>query len=778
MTRRILDLHARYQLAGDANGKYATLRDLSAAAVTREQYLASIIDEHPAEVIRAAVSARARAALPRDVQRHVEEEVTTEGQIEVLHEDGPDGSRYHYFLDRPEGRMALHFAADAPVLQTGDTVRAAGVRVQQALALGSGTTALSVQAAALPNTFGAQKTAVILVNFQDKPTDAWVTPTQVYTTVFSTDSARSVTNYYLEASYGQTWLEGDVYGVYTIPMSSTGSCNYGSIASYAKQAATSQVGATKMSTYRRFVFAFPRIGCGWGGLGTVGGNPSQAWINGTPSAGVVSHEMGHNFGLWHSHALYCDDGQSACSTGTSIEYGDRFDVMGDGTSGPMHFNAPQKELLGWLNYGDSPPIRAVQSSGTYTIDPYEPDGTNPKALKVKTPSGDWYYIEYRQALGFDSDLLYNTNVTNGALVHRWSGNQNPDRIHLLNMRPAANDWTHPALEVGSSFSDGGITITPVWAEDTLGVAVSLGGGGSTCVRNAPTVKVTPAQQQGKPGTAVSYTVSVTNNDSGCTMGSFKQQATVPNGWAANFTASTLGIASGATASTSLTVTSSAAAAAGVYSVSPKASNVEAPANTASATATYDVRAAGGASGTFIDNFNRTDSTTLGNGWALVAGSLMIQGNRATSAPGKAMNTSTQPSLVGPEQAIVASFVSGGKNSAPEFGLLARYNDAGNYYTCYRRTGASSVLRIAKVVGGVETILGSVGVANPAKGASFKLGCEAQGTSITVTLNGAKKLTRTDATFSSGSVGLSLGYRAATNTIAVPLWIDDFTASVH
>ena len=48
----------------------------------------------------------------------------------------------------------------------------------------------------------------------------------------------------------------------------------------------------------------------------------------------------------------------------------------------------------------------------------------------------------------------------------------------------------------------------------------------------------------------------------------------------------------------------------------------------------------------------------------------------------------------------------------------------------------------------------------------------------VTLNGAKKLTRTDATFSSGSVGLSLGYRAATNTIAVPLWIDDFTASVH
>ena len=53
----------------------------------------------------------------------------------------------------------------------------------------------------------------------------------------------------------------------------------------------------------------------------------------------------------------------------------------------MHFNAVQKELLGWLNYGGSPPITTVQTSGVYTIEPFETAGSNPKALKVKTPSG-------------------------------------------------------------------------------------------------------------------------------------------------------------------------------------------------------------------------------------------------------------------------------------------------------------------------------------------------------------------------------------------------------
>jgi hypothetical protein len=777
VSRRLMTLSVESQ-RGDVVARDDAMKAQLSVAVAREQQLAALIADHPEVVLRHALPADMRASLPSTVQAHVEEELTSEGELEVLHEDGPNGSRYHYFMHRPAGRLTLHFAADAPVLQTGDRVRVSGVRVQQAMALGSGSSDVTVLAAALSNTFGAQKIAVILVNFQDKPTQTVATPAQVYDTMFATDGRKSVTAFYKEASYGQAWLDGDVYGLYTIPVNST-SCNTGSIASYAKQAATAEVGAAKMGTYNRFVYVFPFIGCGWGGLGTVGGNPSQAWINGSPDVGTISHEMGHNFGLWHSHALLCDGGHtSVCSSGSSIEYGDAFDTMGYGLGGPMHFNAVQKELLGWLNYGGSPPITTVQTSGTYTINPYETSGAEPKALKVKLPSGDWYYVEYRQALGFDaSTLKYNPNVTDGVLVHLWS-QQNPNGIYLLNMGTVTPDWTYPALDVGGTFSDpaSGIAISSVWANGTAGVQVSVGGGGTACVRRSPTVKVTPAQQQGSAGTAVSYTVSVTNNDSGCAAASFTQQAAVPAGWAASFAASTLSIAAGATASTALQVTSSASAAVGTYTVSPKSSNTAAPTNSASATAMYDV-ANGATAGTFSDNFNRPDAPTLGNGWTPISGSLAIHGNRATNPPVRTVHAAVQAGLVGPTQNVAASFASGGNNSAPEFGLLTRYNDSNNYYTCYRHTGGTSVLRISKVVGGVETILRSVSVVNPATGVPFSLGCQVRGTMLTLTLNGSSKLTVSDSTFATGSVGMSMGYRGSGNSASSNL-ADDFLATVQ
>lgn len=92
-----------------------------------------------------------------------------EGTVEVLHEDRDVGSRYLHFLRTKTERLALRFAADAPALTTGDHVRARGRRINGTLALSS---AASVQtlSTALPNTFGAQKTIVILVNFFDNAT--------------------------------------------------------------------------------------------------------------------------------------------------------------------------------------------------------------------------------------------------------------------------------------------------------------------------------------------------------------------------------------------------------------------------------------------------------------------------------------------------------------------------------------------------------------------------------------------------------------------------------
>ena len=69
--------------------------------------------------------------------------------------------------------------------------------------------------------------------------------------------------------------------------------------------------------------------------------------------------------------------------------------------------------------------------------------------------------------------------------------------------------------------------------------------------------------------------------------------------------------------------------------------------------------------------------------------------------------------MGATQMVAASFASTDNNSAPRFGVVVRYRDPQNYYSCYRQVGGSSVVRIAKVQNGAETVLKSVGIGNPA-----------------------------------------------------------------
>ena len=107
------------------------------------------------------------------------------------------------------------------------------------------------------------------MNFQDKATQPYTVVT-AQRTVFTTTS-----NFDLENSYGQTWLTGTVVGWYAISLSST-VCDYSTLASQAKSAA--QAAGVNLSAYTRYVYAFPQNACTWWGLGSVGGNPSQAWI--------------------------------------------------------------------------------------------------------------------------------------------------------------------------------------------------------------------------------------------------------------------------------------------------------------------------------------------------------------------------------------------------------------------------------------------------------------------------------------------------------------------
>jgi hypothetical protein len=273
-----------------------------------------------------------------------------------------------------------------------------------------------VTPAPVPNALGELGTLLILVNFSDAPT-------QPYTS----DAARSMmfettSRFFLENSFQQAWLGGDVVGWFTIATTST-VCDTGAIATQA-QAAASAAGIN-VAAYQHLVYAFPQNACGFWGRSSVGGNPSVAWINGDFELGVTAHEFGHGLGLWHSHSMDCD-GATLGTNCTAYEYGDTVDMMG--ASSFAHFNAFQKELLGWLNAGASPPIVTVQASGTYTLEAYELAGSGPKALKIlksidpTTGKRTWYYVQSRQAIGFDAGLaaansnVLASNILNGLLI--------------------------------------------------------------------------------------------------------------------------------------------------------------------------------------------------------------------------------------------------------------------------------------------------------------------------------------------------------------------------
>jgi hypothetical protein len=384
-----------------------------------------------------------------------------------------------------------------------------------------------------------------------------------------------VNDFYKESSYQQTWVSGNVFGWYTLPISSA-TCDTSAIATYARQAATAA--GINLAAYNRQVFAFPSLSCGFTGASTVGGSPSQSWINGSMTLRTVGHELGHGIGLYHARALDCG-AEIIGSTCTTIEYGDTIEILGQaGSTGYSH--AAQKERMGWLNYGISPPIVTVQVNGTYWIDPYETMGSNPKALKVlksvnpTTGVKTWYYVEFRRPMGFDSSISNNSNLMNGVMVHISNEPYGRDN-YLLDMTPETSSFSDAALTVGHSYNDpnSNMTITPLLVGAT-GASVMVSFGPQPCVRANPSVTLSPAASQWvSPGSTVAYQVSLTNNDTaGCASSSFDLRAAVPSGWTALFNSSTITLSPGTSANTALTVTSPLSTADAYYNVGVMAVN--------------------------------------------------------------------------------------------------------------------------------------------------------------------------------------------------------------
>jgi hypothetical protein len=524
-----------------------------------------------------------RGQLSRLKQSASGQQESIEGVLKILYEDQDSEGRLRYFLETSESRprrLSLRFPADAPLPQSGTRIRVTGLRtaatesdhslgrVDEVLVLNRGTASVETLSAAAPDTFGEQRTAVILVNFQDRPTERLYPPND------ARDVMSTASDFFLENSYRRTWLTSDVFGWYTIPVSSA-VCEPAKIAASALQSVASA--GVDLSAYTRFVYAFPRNACRWWGLGTVGGAPSEAWINGDFQLKVVAHELGHSLGLYHSRALEC--GATAIGADCRvIEYGDTLDIMG--TPSPGHFNAFQKERLGWLDPSDAPLITPVETDGVYFLRPYESGDSGLKALRIlksvdpTTGKQTWYYVEFRQAMGFDRFLSDNSNVRSGVILHTGSESSG-DSSFLLDMTPETAPWSDPALVASESFYDpeAEVTITVVSATRE-GATVSVKFGRLDCVRANPTVELSPSEGQWvKSGAPLTYLVSVTNNDNpACSASSFDLTATVPKDWLVAPIDPVLNLSPGRTIITMLHVATSSTAAEGVYTIIVAAAN--------------------------------------------------------------------------------------------------------------------------------------------------------------------------------------------------------------
>lgn len=301
---------------------------------------------------------------------------------------------------------------------------------------------------ATPRTLGQKRLLVLRVDFSDFPGEP------VGADTLATLLNGNVRQFFEDCSYGQASLTATVSEqVYRLPATGASYAtanNSGGLHTAARNAAAAD---HRLADYDLIMVAFRSLGTSavpgsqftWAGLASVGGTSS--WINAAFSFGTLAHELGHNFGLKHASLWTVTDNDPVSRAGTSREYGDPFDVMGNNAARDVrsHFNHRAKNQVGWLP--DSA-VRTVTASGVYRV--YRHDSpTAPRdrtlALRAFRDGVRWYWIGVRQALATNASLVNGANV-----LWAFDGLQ---ETQLLDCTTPGNSPNDSALAVGATLVD-------------------------------------------------------------------------------------------------------------------------------------------------------------------------------------------------------------------------------------------------------------------------------------------------------------------------------------
>ncbi|HEX9045745.1 MAG TPA: Calx-beta domain-containing protein, partial [Verrucomicrobiae bacterium] len=503
----------RYNNSNAATRSMLTAEGVRLAAARREE-LKSLIQSAPAQALTLSIAAEDRRDLPDVVAQLLEDQVAGTGNFEVRcvlplrAESGAEHKEAAFTRSVTLNGQTLtaHVFGAMAQMPSLQNVALAGIAVDDQMAVANyfGGPMLAYGDASVGSsavvgrpvtnwTTSPKRMLVIRVDFPDLPgepvyvynTNIVVTPVYVASLFNDTNGIR---NFFQNNSYGKTDLNisaADVTPVYRMPSNAVWYAVGNGSRFYGAEMQTSAYAAAALNydlnQYDLICLTHSYLGnvatnslMKFAGQASIGGKYS--FINGAFDFGVVAHEIGHNYGVFHANRWQPPNGTvigtetdllanfyNGAMTGVSIEYGDGSDVMaasdnpGGGAIGSTcHFNHWLKNILQWIP--DSA-VQTVTAPGIYRVyraDTAAADLVNHKlALKVARDIRRDYWIGYRRL------ETNGVNLANGATIE--FGYHENRASDLLVCNGSTATFTNAALLVGQSLTDtnAGLTFTTV-----------------------------------------------------------------------------------------------------------------------------------------------------------------------------------------------------------------------------------------------------------------------------------------------------------------------------
>lgn len=556
----------------------------------RKQLLLQVIKDDPLEILRQAkLTKNISPQLSTAQQNQLERTRDIEGTLHSRIADdfvNKTSTRYVTLRTSTNELFNLHFVEISPSLPSGARVRVSGVQVDTEFVVepksGKEFQVLaSNEAQALVSP--VRKVAVILINFQND-TSQHLDPEQVRRLTYTNIEVAGVNSYYKEVSADALHIEGalrsdgDIYGYYTVPYSST-ECAFTDWGEAAEQAAITS--GFVRNRYDHIIFSFPYApSCFWAGMGSTGGiHPGEVYINGRNYyvTSTVAHELGHNLGLDHAGSMSCTDtsGQPASisDTCTVYEYGDPYDAMNNDVSDiPRHFSNYNKTVLGFLPASAS---QTVVTSGDYTLLPVNATENGTKVLKIAAQldgtAVQYYYLEYRRPYGIFDQFEPGDAVVNGVSIRTDAHLGSSTSTIIVDTTPGDFITPHQLL-VGKTFEDvkNKIKVTTLSTSETQ-ARVHIEVDELTCLKMRAQVEVLPSIVTALPGEVVSYSAKITNlNTPACGPTNYSLGYYRPSGFTLTATTASVTIAPGASSYVYYTLASAVSSLPGSYTTGIRA----------------------------------------------------------------------------------------------------------------------------------------------------------------------------------------------------------------